>query len=275
MCLLSVLQLLELRRRASQVDLVPGRVNEIDRYKMPHSLPMPRLDHQVGDRSRHRINDHTSQVAADAVAASNFAADDVLRSPVNRHFAHGEPFRFSAVCRRGAKALSRGLRALVISAKNRNRSLQQTTYERRSHRKTVAIRWLAAGFPQQRTRAVPTDQSRRWTTSTPTRTCRWSAGTVSRWPLLTPRDARRRRRPERRALRAGLHIASITVGNGFGFPRMARSGKAPMRVLGVTSRLDLPVSQVQMRADRDARQAARRRSWRPAPLCPPVSFAVG
>jgi len=55
---------------------------------MTYALPMSRFDDEMGERPSDGIDDHTSQVPADTVAATDFATDAELCG-----FAHaGFPF---------------------------------------------------------------------------------------------------------------------------------------------------------------------------------------
>lgn len=79
LCLFSVLEHMEIRHAAPQPDLLRRRVHEIDRYKMTRASPMPWLDDEMGQRAGDGINDHASQIPADAVATRDFVSDDELR----------------------------------------------------------------------------------------------------------------------------------------------------------------------------------------------------
>jgi hypothetical protein len=81
--LLGMLERVELGSRATQPDLLPGRVDEIDRHQTTHPVPAPWLDDEVGERLGDRIDEHTAEHAADAVTTRDIASDRELRAVVH------------------------------------------------------------------------------------------------------------------------------------------------------------------------------------------------
>ena len=78
--LLGVLERVELGGRAAQPDLLPRRVDEIDRHQATRPAPVLRRDDEVGERLGDGIDDDARQLPADAVAARDVASDRELRA---------------------------------------------------------------------------------------------------------------------------------------------------------------------------------------------------
>ena len=69
-------ELVELRPSAAQPDLLRRRgIDKIERDKPTQAGPVPRLDHQMANRPRDRVNDHANYLAADPIDTPGVSPD--------------------------------------------------------------------------------------------------------------------------------------------------------------------------------------------------------
>lgn len=77
--LVNIFERPELRLRAAEPDLRGGGGGDVVDRDQTSGPPMFRRHHDMGDRARHRIDDHPLELPAVAVAASDAASDDEIR----------------------------------------------------------------------------------------------------------------------------------------------------------------------------------------------------
>jgi len=84
--LFGALKRVELSHAAPQPEVLRRRIDNIDSHKAAGLSPMPWFDDEVRQRLGNGINDHSSQMPANAVAAHDFASNGENRGSV-----HEEP----------------------------------------------------------------------------------------------------------------------------------------------------------------------------------------
>jgi hypothetical protein len=99
--LLSFVQREETRRGAPQPNLVLSPpCHELDRHQTTRAATVLRLDDEVGDRSRYRINNDARQLSQVAVIACHFGTDDELGRLVFSRLRHRHTFTIRSAQRR-------------------------------------------------------------------------------------------------------------------------------------------------------------------------------
>ena len=83
--LLRRLELAELRQGAAEPDPVWAGLDQAERDEPAEPGPVLRLDHEMGDGTGHRVNDHAAHVAADPLGTADPGSDRELRWLRHRH----------------------------------------------------------------------------------------------------------------------------------------------------------------------------------------------
>jgi hypothetical protein len=84
LCLFSALKRLELSHAAPQPEVLRRRVDKIDVHEAAGVSPVPWFDDEMRQRLGNGINDHSSQMPANAVVAHDFAANGENRGSVHQ-----------------------------------------------------------------------------------------------------------------------------------------------------------------------------------------------
>ena len=79
--LLRGVKLLEFRSTATQHDPAAGRVRyQVERNEPSNLMPVSRLDHEMRERSSHRVKDNAAHMSTDPVATADLSTDPVIHA---------------------------------------------------------------------------------------------------------------------------------------------------------------------------------------------------
>ena len=79
LCLFRGVEIAELQLGAMDLDAVVRDLDGVERDEPTRSLPVSRLDHEMGNRPGNGVNDHSGHGAADPIATTRLGSDRELR----------------------------------------------------------------------------------------------------------------------------------------------------------------------------------------------------